>query len=106
MSSPTVDAVSDPASVAALTAPPSPRTTTATRPSPTSWRETMVTLAALTIASAPASAATYPFVSIMPSASFMTRLLALCTTGACGLGHGWLGLPVERADDQGVDRWV
>jgi hypothetical protein len=56
--SPTVDAVSDPASVAALTAPTSPRTTTATRPSPTSSREMIVTFAAFTIASAAASAAT------------------------------------------------
>src|SRR2546421_55952 len=54
MSSPTVEAVSDPASVAAFTAPTSPRTTTDTRPSPTSSRETIDTLAALTIASAAA----------------------------------------------------
>ena len=46
------------ASVEAFTAPTSPRTTTATRPSPTSSREMIVTLAAFTIASAAASAAT------------------------------------------------
>ena len=57
-SSPTVDAVSAPASVAALTAPTSPVMVTETRPSPTSSRPTIVTFAALTMASAAASAAT------------------------------------------------
>src|SRR5215813_3761863 len=68
ISSPTLDAVSAPASVAALTAPTSPLMMTATSPSPTSCRPTITTLAALTIASAAARAATYPFVSIMPRA--------------------------------------
>ena len=67
-SSPTFDAVSAPASVAALTAPTSPTIVTDTSPSPTSWRPTIVTLAALTMASPAASAATYPFVSIIPIA--------------------------------------
>src|ERR1700691_2179130 len=67
-SSPTLVAVSAPASVAALTAPTSPMIVTATRPSPTWSRPTIVTFAAFTIASAAASAATYPFVSIMPIA--------------------------------------
>src|SRR5579863_5973126 len=68
MSSPTLVAVSAPASVAALTAPTSPTIVTETRPSPTCSRPTMVTLAALTMASPAASAATYPLVSINPIA--------------------------------------
>src|SRR5215469_5374354 len=62
-SSPTAVAVSAPASVAAFTAPTSPMMVTATSPSPTWSRPTIVTLAALTMASAAASAATYPLVS-------------------------------------------
>jgi hypothetical protein len=72
-SSPTWLAVSAPASVAAFTAPTSPRMMTATSPSPTSSRPTMVTFAALTMASAAASAATKPLVSIMPIACVMVR---------------------------------
>src|SRR5271163_1653081 len=63
-SSPTLVAVSAPASVAAFTAPTSPTIVTETSPSPTCSRPTMVTLAALTMASPAASAATYPLVSI------------------------------------------
>src|ERR1700684_2845739 len=93
MSSPTLVAVSAPASVAALTAPTSPVIVTETRPSPTCSRPTMVTLAALTMASPAASAATYPLVSINPIAlSAITEFLP-----AWGRING--------ADDQRVDGW-
>src|SRR6201986_1221168 len=94
-SSPTFDAVSAPASVAALTAPTSPVIVTDTSPSPTSWRPTIVTLAALTMASPAASAATYPLVSISPIAlsAIFTLLLDLAF---------WIW--VDRTDDQRVDR--
>src|ERR1700733_11041090 len=70
VTSPTCEAASAPASVAALTAPTSPRTTTDTNPPPTSLRAIISTLAALTIASAAESAGTYPLVSIIPIARF------------------------------------
>src|SRR5579863_9198174 len=91
MSSPTLLAVSAPASVAALTAPTSPTIVTETSPSPTCSRPTMVTLAALTMASPAASAATYPLVSINPIA-----LSAIA-------GSLPVGVRVYRADDQRVD---
>src|SRR5262249_30096663 len=55
-SSPIEVAASAPASVAAFTAPTSPLMMTATSPSPTCSRPTIVTLAAFTMASAAASA--------------------------------------------------
>src|SRR5690242_4111881 len=91
-SSPTVDAVSAPASVAAFTAPTSPVIVTETSPSPTSCRPTIVTLAALTMASPAARAATYPLVSIRPIA-----LSAI----AHSFGS-WIW--IDRADDQCVER--
>src|SRR5579863_1946376 len=97
MSSPTLLAVSAPASVAALTAPTSPTIVTETSPSPTCSRPTMVTLAALTMASPAASAATYPLVSINPIA-----LSAI--TDSLRAWFGWSR--VDGADDQRVDgRW-
>src|SRR4051794_10939238 len=100
---PTVLAASAPASVAAFTAPTSPLMMTATSPSPTCSRPMMVTLAAFTMASAAASAATYPLVSIIPMALFdMTVLL---TNGSKLLAHRRGRSFVDRADDQRVDRW-
>src|SRR5580700_5042811 len=93
-SSPTLVAVSAPASVAAFTAPTSPTIVTETSPSPTCSRPTMVTLAALTMASPAASAATYPLVSINPIA-----LSAI--TGSLRAWFGWSR--VDGADDQRVD---
>src|SRR6185436_14390399 len=96
---PTLLAASEPASVAAFTAPTSPLMMTATRLSPTCSRPTMVTFAALTMASAAASAATKPLVSIMPSALDMclsVLWLKLLLLGVAGL--------VQRADDERVDR--
>src|SRR5215469_1650006 len=88
---------------------------TATSPSPTSWRPTITTLAALTIASAAASAATYPFVSIMPSA-FCAIVVSspadLVPSSLLRDGLGLLGRRrlrprwrwlVNRADDQRID---
>src|SRR5947209_9866696 len=95
--SPTVDAVSAPASVAALTAPTSPWMTTDTSPSPTSSRPMMLTLAALTMASAAASAATYPLVSIIPSAFSAITVLLSCA------GRRGCSRLVDRADDQRID---
>src|SRR3984957_18337268 len=97
MSSPTLDAVSAPASVAAFTAPTSPTIVTETSPSPTCSRPTMVTLAALTMASPAASAATYPLVSINPIA-----LSAIAYFLSVTAGPGWGR--VDGADDQRVDR--
>src|SRR5579862_1574655 len=94
MSSPMLVAVSAPASVAALTAPTSPVIVTATSPSPTCSRPTMVTLAALTMASPAARAATYPLVSINPIA-----LSAI----ADFLSARGSGVRVDGADDQRVD---
>ena len=66
--SPTLRAASAPASVAAFTAPTSPCTSTDTRPAPTCSRPMIVTLAAFTIASPAANAATKPRVSTNPIA--------------------------------------
>src|SRR5581483_4085788 len=85
--------VSEPASVAAFTAPTSPTMVTATRPSPTSSRPTMVTLAALTIASAAASAATYPLVSIIPIALSAIWLSPSCDAGCSTRAFAALGGP-------------
>src|SRR6201987_4392832 len=93
-SSPTLVAVSAPASVAAFTAPTSPTIVTETSPSPTCSRPTMVTFAALTMASPAASAATYPLVSINPIA-----LSAIVSFLSVWSGWG----RVDGADDQGVD---
>ena len=68
MSSPTRWAAAAPASVAALTAPTSPRTKTVTRPPPISSLPTRVTFAALTMASAASTEPISPRVSIMPRA--------------------------------------
>src|SRR5579864_7493706 len=99
-SSPTLVAVSAPASVAAFTAPTSPTIVTETSPSPTCSRPTMVTFAALTMASPAASAATYPLVSISPIAlSAITDSVSLGVLGVLG----GFGVWVDRADDQRVD---
>src|SRR5580700_1436036 len=95
-SSPTLVAVSAPASVAAFTAPTSPTIVTETSPSPTCSRPTMVTLAALTMASPAASAATYPLVSIKPIA-----LSAIADFLSVRARPGWGR--VDGADDQRVD---
>src|SRR5215470_12486813 len=68
-SSPTRRAAAAPASVAALTAPTSPRTRTVTYPAPMYSLPTSTTLAALTIASAASTEPISPRVSTMPSAS-------------------------------------
>src|SRR6202044_1909000 len=94
-SSPTLDAVSAPASVAAFTAPTSPTIVTDTSPSPTCSRPTIVTFAALTMASADASAATYPLVSINPialSAITHSPFLGFCRPPGCRGTTGLRGL--------------
>src|SRR5215208_483759 len=68
-SSPTRRAAAAPASVAALTAPTSPRTITVTYPAPMYSLATRTTLAALTIASAASIEPMSPRVSTSPSAS-------------------------------------
>src|SRR5437660_2007177 len=68
-SSPTRRAAAAPASVAAFTAPTSPRTITVTYPAPIYSLPINTTLAAFTIASAASMAPTKPFVSIIPNAS-------------------------------------
>ena len=78
ISSPTRRAAAAPASVAALTAPTSPRTVTSTSPAPTISFPSRTTLAALTIASAASIAPVNPLVSIIPRASIFTPLL-MCT---------------------------
>src|SRR5580700_219241 len=93
-SSPTLVAVSAPASVAAFTAPTSPTIVTETSPSPTCSRPTMVTLAALTMASPAASAATYPLVSINPIA--LSAIADFPSVRSCRRR-------VDGADDQRVD---
>src|ERR1700758_5638799 len=93
-SSPMLVAVSAPASVAALTAPTSPTIVTETSPSPTCSRPTMVTFAALTMASPAASAATYPLVSINPIA------LSAITDS---VSFGVVRVRIDRTDDQRVD---
>src|SRR5581483_8658622 len=74
-SSPTRRAAAAPASVAALTAPTSPRTITVTYPAPIFSHPTSVTFAAFTMASAASIIATRPLVSIIPSASPIHALL-------------------------------
>src|SRR3954469_5813715 len=71
-SSPVLLAAVAPASMAALTAPTSPRTATVTYPPPIDSRPKISTLAAFTIASAASIAATRPRVSISPSAPSMS----------------------------------
>src|SRR5262245_54520573 len=80
-SSPTRRDAAAPASVAAFTAPTSPRTITVTNPPPTFSLPSRVTLAALTIASAASMAPTRPFVSIKPSAIWLIA-------GISPVGHG------------------
>src|SRR2546427_8799751 len=72
-SSPTRRAAAAPASVAALTAPTSPRTITVTYPAPIYSLPIRTTLAALTIASAASIEPTNPLVSIIPKASLAMR---------------------------------
>src|SRR5437899_1536418 len=72
-SSPTRRAAAAPASVAALTAPTSPRTITVTYPAPIYSLPIRTTLAALTIASAASMEPTNPLVSIIPKASLAMR---------------------------------
>src|SRR6185436_9468062 len=69
INSPTLRAAAAPASVAALTAPTSPRTKIVTYPAPIYSFPRSVTFAALTIASAASTAPTKPLVSTIPSAS-------------------------------------
>src|SRR5436190_17102072 len=71
-SSPTRRAAAAPASVAALTAPTSPRTVTVTNPAPMYSLPIRTTLAVFTIASAASIAPTNPFVSIRPKASMQS----------------------------------
>src|SRR5579859_2592273 len=65
-------AAAAPASVAAFTAPTSPRTITATNPPPTYSLPISVTLAALTMASAASIAPIRPLVSTIPRAIIVT----------------------------------
>ena len=99
--SPTVFAVSAPASVAALTAPTSPEITTDTRPSPTSSRATMRDVRSLDHG----------------VRSGQRRHVALGLDHAERVVCHWSLLPfppcggvvcrlVDRADDQRVDRWM
>ena len=67
--SPTFFAAAAPASVAAFTAPTSPRTMTVTYPEPIFSYPMRCTLAAFTMASAASMAPTRPRVSMSPSAS-------------------------------------
>src|SRR5262245_4347366 len=69
ISSPTRLAAAAPASVAAFTAPTSPRTRTVTYPAPMYSLATRTTFAALTIASAASTEPIRPRVSTIPSAS-------------------------------------
>src|SRR5207247_7862091 len=68
-SSPTRRAAAAPASVAAFTAPTSPRTITVTYPAPIYSLPIRRTLAAFTMASAASTAPMRPLVSISPNAS-------------------------------------
>src|SRR5215207_11004443 len=79
-SSPTRRAAAAPASVAALTAPTSPRTITVTYPAPMYSLPINTTLAALTMASAASIEPIRPFVSTIPSASsvIVGRKLPYC----------------------------
>src|SRR5580700_7440875 len=72
-SSPTRRAAAAPASVAAFTAPTSPRTITVTYPEPIYSLPMRMTLAAFTMASAASIEATRPLVSIIPNASLDMR---------------------------------
>ena len=98
ISSPTFSAAAAPASVAAFTAPTSPRTMTVTRPPPTCSLPTSCTLAAFTMASAASMAPTSPFVSTIPSAfvlailRFLLSVVCLGCSGsasAFGVGDGF-----------------
>src|SRR5262249_50285776 len=73
--SPTLAAALDPASTAALTLPTSPLHSTVIRPPPIGMVFTRLTLAALTMASLASTLPTYPFVSIIPNASFILFFL-------------------------------
>src|SRR5258706_4002037 len=77
-SSPTRRAAAAPASVAALTAPTSPRTVTVTNPAPMYSLPISTTFAVFTIASAASIAPTSPLVSTIPRAS----MTSYATTGA------------------------
>src|SRR5690606_6356272 len=76
-SSPTRPAAAAPASVAALTAPTSPRTMTVTYAAPVCTLPFSVTLAALTMASAASMAPTGPRVSTIPRAIIWTSGIAV-----------------------------
>ena len=76
INSPTFSAAAAPASVAALTAPTSPRTITVTKPAPTCCLPINVTFAAFTIASAASIAPTKPFVSTIPNAFAFAILIS------------------------------
>src|SRR5262245_14564736 len=79
-SSPTRRAAAAPASVAAFTAPTSPRTMTVTYPAPMYSFPISATLAAFTIASAASTDPMRPFVSMSPRASWDMRYLRLRST--------------------------
>src|SRR3954468_12350381 len=72
-SSPTRRAADAPASVAAFTEPTSPRTMAVTRPASTFCQPTKTTFAVLTMASAASIIPIKPRVSIIPSASPISR---------------------------------
>src|SRR5439155_20549668 len=82
-SSPTRRAAAAPASVAAFTAPTSPRTCTVTYPAPMYSLPTRRTLAVLTMASAASMAPTRPLVSTMPSASMAIALSFFAAGAEC-----------------------
>src|SRR5262245_33130938 len=67
--SPTLRAAAAPASVAAFTEPPSPRTQPVTNPAPIYSFATRVTLTSLTMETAASTAPTNPLVSIIPKSS-------------------------------------
>src|SRR5882724_1740758 len=82
--SPILPAAAAPASVAAFTAPTSPRTITVTRPPPICSRPISTTFAALTIASAASMAPTRPRVSTRPRAVVGTELLTAIVAPVLG----------------------
>src|SRR5688500_3384609 len=84
MSSLTRRAAAAPASVAALTAPTSPRTITVTYPAPMYSLPTRTTFAAFTIASAASIDPIRPRVSTIPNASTAQTLTYCCTCHNCG----------------------
>src|ERR1700749_1564022 len=100
--SPVLLAATAPASVAALTAPTSPRTITVTRPPPICSRPSRTTLAAFTIASAASIAPTSPRVSIRPSALVGMPLGVVMCVSFCS---GSAALVEDRlvVDDDAVD---